>query len=124
MSDVDDDGIDPDQPGAELDEAVGDEYPPHRPPRFDDDGGYVPEVWEQDEVPVDDEVELAGDLDVGSVDDEAQLIGIDVHDDRVGPLDPSDEFSGDETTRDYATEREPRPAEELALHVEDDDDVV
>jgi hypothetical protein len=124
MSDVDDDGIDPDQHGAELDEAVGDEYPPHRPPRLDDDGGYVPEVWEQDEVPVDDEVELAGDLDVGSVDDEAQLVGIDVHDDRVGPLDPSDEFSGDETTRDYATEREPRPAEELALHVEDDDDVV
>ena len=124
MSDVDSDGIDPDQPGAELDESVGDEYPPDRPPRLDDTGGYVPEVWEQDEVPVDDEVELAGDPDVGAVDDESELVGTDVLDDSTGPLDPTDEFSGDETTRDFAPEREPRPAEETALHVEDDDDVV
>lgn len=125
MSDADDDGIDPDQHGAELDEALGDEeYPPDRPPRLDDTGGYVPEAWEVDEVPVDDEVELAGDPDVGAIDDEAELVGVDVLDDEIGPLDPSDEFSGDETTRDYATEREPRPAEEAALRVEDDDDVV
>ena len=124
MSDIDDDGIDPDQPGAELDESLGGDYPPDRPPRLDDTGGYVPEVWEVDEVPVDDEVELAGDLDVGQVDDESELLGVDVRDDRLGPLDPTDEFSGDGTTRDYATEREPRPAEEVALHIEDDDDVV
>ncbi len=125
MSDVDDDGIDPDQPGAELDESLGtEEYPPDRPPRLEDTGGYVPEAWEQDEVPVDDEVELLGDSEVGAIDDEPELVGVDVLDDETGPLDPSDEFSGDETTRDYPTEREPRPAEEAALHVEDDDDVV
>jgi len=124
MSDPDIYGSDPDQPGAELDESVGDEYPPDRPPRLDDTGGYVPEAWEVDEAAVDDEVELAGDSDVGVVDDESELVGIDVLDDDTGPLDPTDEFSGDETTRDYPTEREPRPAEEIALHVEDDDDVV
>ncbi len=124
MTDPDIYGSDPDQPGEELDESVGDEYPPDRAPRLDDTGGYVPEVWEDDEAPVDDEVELAGDADVGAVDDESELVGVDVLDDKTGPLDPSDEFSGDETTRDYPTEREPRPAEETALHVEDDDDVV
>jgi hypothetical protein len=117
-------GPDPDQSGEELDESVGAEYPPDRPPRIDDTGGYVPEAWEVDEAAVDDEVELAGDPDVEAVDDESELVGTDVRDDDVGPLDPEDEFTGDETTRDYATEREPRPAEETALHVEDDDDVV
>ncbi|HEX5366474.1 MAG TPA: hypothetical protein VFW63_07415 [Acidimicrobiales bacterium] len=115
---------DPDQKGEELDEATGEEYPPDRAPRLEDTGGRVPEAWEADEVPVDDEVELAGDPDVGAVDDEGQLVGTDVRDDRTGPLDPSDEFTGDETLRDYPTERTPRPAEEAALHVEDDDDVV
>jgi hypothetical protein len=124
MSDSDIYGSDPDQRGAELDESVGGEYPPDRPPRLDDDGGYEPEVWDVDEAEVDEEVELAGDADVGAVDDESELVGEDVLDDDVGPLDPEDEFTGDETTRDYATEREPRPAEETALHVEDDDDVV
>lgn len=124
MTDSDIYGPDPDQPGEELDESVGAEYPPDRPPRLDDTGGYVPEAWEIDEAPVDDEVELAGDPDVEAVDDESELVGTDVIDDDVGPLDPEDEFTGDETTRDYATEREPRPAEETALHVEDDDDVV
>jgi hypothetical protein len=124
MTDSDIYGPDPDQPGAELDESVGAEYPPDRAPRLDDTGGYVPEAWEIDEAPVDDEVELAGDPDVEAVDDESELVGADVLDDDVGPLDPEDEFTGDETTRDYATEREPRPAEETALHVEDDDDVV
>jgi hypothetical protein len=124
MTDSDIYGPDPDQPGEELDESVGAEYPPDRPPRLDDTGGYVAEAWEIDEAPVDDEVELAGDPDVEAVDDESELVGADVLDDDVGPLDPEDEFTGDETTRDYATEREPRPAEETALHVEDDDDVV
>ena len=117
-------GPDPDQPGEELDEAVGDDYPPDRPPRLDDTGGYVPEVWERDETTLDDDVELAGDPDVGTVDDESELVGVGVREDDVGPLDPEDEFSGDETTRDYPTEREPRSAEESAVHVQDDDDVV
>jgi hypothetical protein len=124
MTDSDIYGPDPDQPGAELDESVGGEYPPDRPPRLDDTGGYVPEAWEVDEAEVDDEVELAGDPDVEAVDDESELVGADVLDDDAGPLDPEDEFTGDETTRDYATERVARPAEETALHVEDDDDVV
>lgn len=117
-------GPDPDQPGEELDEAVGDEYPPDRPPRLDDTGGYVAEVWETDETTLDNDVDLAGDAEVEAVDDEAELVGTSVGDPDVGPLAPDDEFTGDETTRDYPTEREPRSAEEAAVHVEDDDDVV
>ena len=117
-------GPDPDQPGEELDEAVGDEYPPDRPPRLDDTGGYVPEVWETDDGEPGDEVDLVGDADVAAVDDEAELVGTAIDDDPVGPLDPEDEFTGDETTRDYPTEREPRPAEEAAVRVEDDDEVI
>ena len=79
MSDSDIYGSDPDQPGAELDESVGGEYPPDRPPRLDDTGGYVPEAWDVDEAAVYDEVELAGDADVGAVDDESELVGVDVH---------------------------------------------
>jgi hypothetical protein len=96
-------GPDRDQHGEELDEAVGDEYPPDRPPRLDDTGGYVPEAWETDE---------------------AELVGTAVDEGDAGPLAPDDEFTGDETTRDYATEREPRSAEEAAVHVLDEDDVV
>jgi hypothetical protein len=116
---------DPDQPGEELDESAGDEYPPDRPPRLDDDGGYEPEVWEAagaGEADDDAGVSLAGDADVGAVDDEAELVGDEVGADDVGPLDPTDEFTGDETTRDYPTEREPRPAEEAALRIADDDE--
>ena len=117
-------GPDPDQQGEELDEAVGDEYPPDRPPRLDDTGGHVPEVWETDETSLDDDVDLTGEADVGAVDDEAELVGTAVDNGDAGPLAPDDEFTGDETTRDYATEREPRSAEEAAVHVRDDDDVV
>lgn len=35
-----------------------------------------------------------------------------------GLLAPDDEFTGDETRRDVATERSPDPAEETAIHVE------
>lgn len=134
---------DPDQAGEELDEAVeGIEYPPDRPlgatdrgvtgveqlggESFDErDRRTEPEVWEQRPPRPDDSVELVGDADVGAVDDEPELVGDAVEEDRErGPLAPDDEFTGDETTRDYPTERQARPAEETALHVEDDDDVV
>jgi hypothetical protein len=144
MSDTDQ--PDPDQRGEELDESVGDNYPPDRPPRLDDDGGHVPEAWEDDDSADigsdeddddeafygdDDEpddlgadVALAGDADVDdTIDEEAELVGDDLRDDDVGPLAPDDEFTGDETTRDYPTERTAAAAEEAALHVEDDDEI-
>lgn len=112
---------DPDQPGEELDEAVGGDFPPDRPPRLDDDGGTEPEVWEQGGAGDDEDVELVGDPDVGAVDDEGQLVGEAV--DRgpdTGALSPDDEFTGDETTRDIQPERVARPAEEEALHIEEE----
>lgn len=144
MSDLDQ--PDPDQRGEELDESVGADYPPDRPPRLDDDGGQEPETWEsdagdvlgddededealfRDDEATDDElgpeVALAGDVDVDdTVDDEAELVGDEIRDDDVGPLAPDDEFTGDETTRDYPTERTAAPAEEAALHVEDDEEI-
>ena len=113
---------DPDQPGEELDEAVGDEeFPPTRPPQLDDDGGTEPEVWEREGTTDAEGVELAGDPDVGVPDDEAELVGTSVDDGRdTGPLAPDDEFSGDETTRDVATEGAPTPAEDDAVHIEDE----
>jgi hypothetical protein len=143
MSDTDQ--PDPDQRGEELDESVGNNFPPDRPPRLDDDGGHVPEAWEDDDSADigsdeddddeafygDDEsddlgadVALAGDADVDdTIDDEAELVGDDLRDDDVGPLAPDDEFTGDETTRDYPTERTAAAAEEAAVHVEDDDEI-
>jgi len=67
-------------------------------------------------------VELVGD-DAGVPDEEADLVGERVgteEDDERGPLAPDDEFSGDETTRDVATERVPPPAEDAAIHVDDE----
>jgi hypothetical protein len=111
---------DPDQAGEELDESVGDEFPPDRAPRLDDDGGTEPEVWER-AAEDDGGVELVGDLDVGVVDDEDELVGDVVDEDRdLGALAPDDEFSGDETTRDVASERVPTPAEDAAVHIDDE----
>lgn len=90
---------DPDQPGEELDEAIGD--------------GAVP--------PGDPGVELLGDEDVGAVDDEAELVGRLADPERdVGPLAPDDEFTGDETTRDIFTEQVPSPAEEAAVRIDEE----
>ncbi len=110
---------DPDQRGEELDESVGADFPPDRPPRLDDDGGTEPEVWESSEVDAEG-VELIGDPDVGAVDDEAQLVGSAVEEPDTGPLAPDDEFTGDETTRDIQPERVARPAEEEAVHIVDE----
>ena len=134
--------MDPDQTGEALDdELLGDEYPPDEPLGADDEGvteleelggesfaerdeRTEPEVWERsagDEAS-DPGVELVGD-DAGVADDEADLVGERVGtelEDEEGPLAPDDEFSGDETTRDVATERVPPPAEDAAVHVDDE----
>ena len=113
MSDVD-------QPGEELDESVGAEFPPDRPIGLSDAEDRVePEVWERtvDDGPP---VELAGDLDIGAIDDEDELVGLQVGDSRQGPLADDDEFSGDETSRDVVTETTAGPAEEAAVHIEDE----
>ena len=130
---------DPDQPGEELDEAVeGIEYPPDRPlgatdrgvtgveqlggESFDErDRRTEPEVWEQRPPRPEDSVALVGDADVGAVDDESELVGEAVEEDRPpGPLAPDDEFTGDETTRDTVDDRVPPPAEESAVHLSDE----
>jgi hypothetical protein len=110
---------DPDQPGEELDEAVGESFPPDRAPRLDDDGGIEPEVWER-RYTDDDGVELAGDPDIDVLDTEGELVGQVVDEGDHGPLAPDDEFTGDETTRDIAAEGVPRPAEDAAVHIRDE----
>jgi hypothetical protein len=133
--------MDPDQSGEDFDdELLGGEYPPEEPLAVDDEGvtgveqlggesfagrdeRTEPEAWER---PVgaegtDTGVELAGD-DAGVPDTEKDLVGERVGaagDDDRGPLAPDDEFSGDETTRDVATERVTPPAEDAAVHVDD-----
>lgn len=126
---------DPDQPGEALDDEViegFDDYPPDQPLGLDDDSGESlaereartePDVWE--ERPVDDdeeepEVELIADA-TGLSDEEDELVGEGVPTGReIGPLAPDDEFSGDETTRDVATEHVATPAEEAAVHLDDE----
>jgi hypothetical protein len=134
--------MDPDQAGEAFDdELLGDEYPPDEPLGADDEGvteleelggesfaerdeRTEPEVWDE---PAGDEgsdlgVELVGD-DAGVADDEKDLVGERAaaeRDDEQGPLAPDDEFSGDETTRDVATERVTPPAEDAAVHVDDE----
>jgi hypothetical protein len=119
----DDHMTDPDQPGEELDESLGGDYPPDHPPHLDDDGGTEPEVWEAPAAGSGEGVELLGDPDVDATgDDESELLGASVEDDPAhGPLAPDDEISGDETTRDFATEHVTTDAEEAAIHIEDDE---
>jgi hypothetical protein len=127
---------DVDQEGQELDENLTADYPPDQPiglydeeatglagPGSADDGSDLddtePEVWEAEEgsaaAPV-----LEGDADVGVVDTEADLVAEPVVRDDVGPLADDDEFSGDETRRDVATEHVPPSAEEAAVRYDDD----
>jgi hypothetical protein len=134
--------MDPDQSGEDFDdELLGDEFPPDEPLAVDDEGvtgveqlggesfaerdeRTEPDVWEQ---PVgaegaDTGVELVGD-DAGVPDVEKDLVGERAgteQDDDQGPLAPDDEFSGDETTRDVATERVAPPAEDAAVHLDDE----
>ena len=98
------------------DEVLGDEYPPDRYVDPDDPpGDPLPEVGETDDQQRSVQVLAEADPDV-----EGDSVGEAVYDDEYGALSDDDEFSGDETTRDVATERVPPPAEEVALHVEDD----
>jgi hypothetical protein len=139
MSDIDQSGADADQPGEELDENAAIEFPPDRPlglydeeaTGLEDPDGTAdesneelgdelePEVWEapaaSGAAPV-----VEGDADVGVVDDEKDLVAPGYERDAVGALDVDDEFTGDETTRDYATEHVPVPAEEAALRTTDE----
>jgi hypothetical protein len=130
---------DPDQPGEDFDEELlegGGDYPPDRPLGLDDDDEVdsvaereartEPDVWEErrpsdeDEDDEEPEVELVGD-DAGLPDEEDELVGEGVPTgSEIGPLAPDDEFSGDETTRDVATELVPPPAEETAIHLDDE----
>ena len=101
---------DPDQPGEALDDEViegFDEYPPDQALGLDDD----------EEEP---EVELVADA-AGLSDEEDELVGEGVPTGReIGPLAPDDEFSGDETSRDVATEHVAPPAEEAAIRLDDE----
>lgn len=113
MSDISDDDV-----SEQLDdEVLGDEYPPNRFVDPDDERGYpLPDVGE----PGDDEpgVQVIAQRDPDYDQDvEAEA----VVDDAYGTLADDDEFTGDETTRDVATERVPRPAEEVALHIVEDE---
>lgn len=122
---------DADQPGENVDEELlGGEYPPEEPlavgddeePATDEEDLARPEGWEADAgEPADrGDVELVGDA--GADDVEKDLVGerADTGEDE-GPLAPDDEFSGDETTRDVVTERQPPAAEDAAVHVVDED---
>jgi hypothetical protein len=125
-----------DQNGEELDENLPADYPPDEPlgvydeeatgveaPDDDlDDGAPVddlePEAWEQ-EGDAGRGVVVAGDSDVDAGDDvEKDLVASPGVSEELGALDADDDFSGDETTRDYATEHVPVPAEEAAVRVE------
>ena len=125
-----------DQNGEELDENLPADYPPDEPlgvydeeatgveaPDDDlDDGEPVddlePEVWEQGGE-AGTGVVVTGDPDVDAGDDvEKDLVASPGVSEELGALDADDDFSGDETTRDYATEHVPVPAEEAAVRVE------
>jgi len=111
-------GIDDDDVSEQLDdEVLGGEYPPDRYIDPDADPGYPrPEVSDGDDEP---SVQVIAQRDPDYDEDlEAEA----VVDDDLGALADDDEFTGDETTRDVATERVPRPAEEAALHVVDEDE--
>jgi hypothetical protein len=140
MSDFDFDQStsDVDQPGQELDESVSTEFPPDRPLGLYDaeaTGLEDPDEPEESDRPLGDELEpeaweargdagaapvLEGDADVDAVDEEKDLVAPPAEAADTGALDYDDEFAGDESTRDYATERVPAPAEEAAVRTTDD----
>lgn len=131
---------DSDQETAEAldDDKLAEEYPPDRPLAVDDQGTTgieqlagetvtdreertEPEVWERETAsPAESGPVLEEELEPGEVDDEKDLVAPPPAGDDHGPLDVDDDFAGDETTRDVATERSPRPAEETAVRVDDE----
>jgi hypothetical protein len=129
---------DVDQEGEELDENLTPEYPPDRPlGLYDeeatglsapggDDGTDLddtePDVWErpEDEEAGEEPPVLEGESDVDAIDDEKDLVATPLEQEQVGPLSEDDQVTGDETRRDVATERVPRPAEEDAVRLDED----
>lgn len=136
---------DPDQPAEDLDEdRLADEYPPEEPLAAEDQGvtgleqlggesveereeRTEPEVWQRsgrrrrrdpdrtrkmgvEEGAQPSDRTLEGDLPVAE----------ELEDTHTGHLAPDDDFTGDETTRDVAQERDTDPAEETAVHTEEE----
>jgi hypothetical protein len=127
MSDIDDfdGGVADDDVSEQLDdEELGGEYPPDRYIDPDDDRVELPDYGADGDDP-DELVEGGGVrvLDQGTPDTEEDLLAEAQEDAGYGALADDDEFTGDETTRDVATERVATPAEEAALHIEDDEDL-
>ena len=111
---------DSDQPGEDFDtDIVGAEYPPDAPLGVDELAGrprserarLEPEAWERPERSDADDRTVVLDED-----------GAPVGEDDFGPLADDDQFTGDETTRDYPGEQLPTAAEDAAVHVDEDED--
>jgi hypothetical protein len=113
-----DDARDFDQLAEQLDDDVlGDEYPPTRPIGLSDSvDDEEPEDFGDLEDEGDIEIEMGVGIDGG--DDELNVAVLEDGD--IGALADDDEFTGDETTRDVATERVPPAAEDQAMHVQGD----
>jgi hypothetical protein len=115
-----DDERDSDQPGVQFDDQLlPDEFPPDRPLGLGDQpGAYEDQEPEDFGDTLDDDGELEIETGVGPDGEDEELNVPVVVEDDIGALDPDDEFTGDETTRDVATERVPPAAEDAAMHVE------
>jgi hypothetical protein len=141
MSDWDQvDDVDDEQAVAEGldDDELSGEYPPDRPLGVDDEGvtgleqlggesvserddRTEPEVWERQTAPASETgPQLEGEPEPGTVDDEKDLVAPPFPEEDPGSLDADDDFTGDETTRDVATERSPEAAEDAAVRIDDD----
>ena len=140
MPDWDDVDVDDEQDVAEAldDDELSGEYPPDRPLGVDDEGvtgleqlggesvaerddRTEPEVWERETAPASETgPQLEGEPEPGAADDEKDLVAPPFPEQDPGPLDEGDDFAGDETTRDVATERSPEAAEDAAVRIDDE----
>jgi hypothetical protein len=120
QKDMPDDERDSDQPGVQFDDQLlPDEFPPDRPLGLGDQpGAYEDQEPEDFGDTLDDDGELEIETGVGPDGEDEELNVPVVEENDIGALDPDDEFTGDETTRDVATERVPPAAEDAAMHVE------
>jgi hypothetical protein len=115
-------------------EKLSDEYPPDEPLASEDYGvtgaeqRYDEPLEEQlrrqrpEGSEADDEQSqrVVQPIDQGVPDEEEDLVAEVVEDPEVRDRPPGDEITGDETTRDVGTERVSPPAEETALHIEEE----
>jgi hypothetical protein len=120
------------------DEELSGEYPPEEPLAVDDQGVTgleqlggesvadrddrgEPEVWERETAPASEAgPEIEGEPEPGTDDEEKDLVAPPLPGEDPGPLEPDDEFTGDESTRDVATERSPGAAEDSAVRLDDE----